>query len=161
VLFLNPGDAGGRVVKRDKAQLGSTFTITTALSAVTKLGDFFNPPAAGLVVTDGTKNVAFAYVNRTDYWFLTINNWTSGTVLNASILFSPMDYQFGAVIWMKIVQDASNMTFYLGLEGRDWLQVFQTTATAWLTSTRYGMFTSNTAATPMTAVFYSFTETSP
>jgi hypothetical protein len=161
VLFTNPGDASSTIASRDKAQLAATFTITLAWSVFS-----FNnalTSESGLVLSDGTKKIIFSFLESDvlSRLYVRVGKFNTATSFNADTFKQVMDRQPGGLLWAQIIQDASNLTFNVSAEGRDWVQVAQIGATSFLTSTRYGYFIRADVNTPTAAIFYNFTETNP
>jgi len=158
VLFYNPGDSGSTVCARTKSQVGSTFTITMAFNMN---GGWGSNIESGLFVSDGTKYTSFNLQNYNSYCFRQVQNFNSATSFNGNVLQILNPSWNNGLIWLKIVQDSTNQTFYSSIDGTTWTLFLQQVKTAWLTSTSYGYYTRNSSGYVSNTIIYSFTESTP
>ena len=146
----------------DKAKLNATFTVTLAFSAA---GDVGGSPHVGLVLTDGTKILAFALRTQGGNSYLEVQQWNTVDSFNSApysiTTFSAIQ---GPLIWTRIVEDAVHRSYLMSSDGINWIMVYQEAVNTFLTTTNYG-FGMITASTVVGGGFmmtaYSFSESHP
>lgn len=112
-----------------------------------------NNSVVGICHSDGTKYKFFLYSSAgiIGVQYNTAINTFSTSRFSQNMVFGP------PFVFMKIVLDSSHRTYYIG-DGADWVQVFQETNTADLTTSKVGvaMFTGN-GTTAAVGKFFHFT----
>jgi hypothetical protein len=172
VLFLNPGTVSNTppLVSRYQTITNPQFTIVLGFTMAwiypinANSAPNLEEAQCGLVISDGTKYVTHAYKGEAHRVIGGFNGidaqgwpWTNDTTQSGSINLTVSQYHAtgGPLLWLKLVRDATHLTFYMGPNGQDWTQVNQV-ANTFLTPTRYGFFTRCGRDTSMAAVIYHF-----
>jgi hypothetical protein len=164
ILSKVGGDGNGNITARVKAVLASkSYTFTIAMTMGTFPSNF---AACGLILTNGTLGGSSAIVFGPQFasgaYNLLISKFTTMNVSFSASYQSYATTQVYGPLWLRVVEDATNRTFYVSDNGQTWSLIQQTVNTDFLTSTHYGIFTRGGASTTYTNVtLYSLKETNP
>lgn len=116
------------------------FTTNATLDVVLLSPIYNNDCFTGLVVDDGTKLVTTDSISP-GTGGTTISNWSSPTSISSNAYSQPQT-PIGPHWWNRVVVDASNLTFFLSVDGQNWGQVFQMSITSNLSAaTNWGWYT--------------------
>jgi hypothetical protein len=94
----------------------------------------------GLYVTDGTKVIVLSSTTTTNNNGLLVLTANDHTYTGASITASPGISLSPGLIYLKVRDDGVNLTWSWGIDGTNFLPVYQAGHTAFLTATKVGFF---------------------
>jgi len=171
VIALSSDGAADGLASYVRTSAGSTFTITAAFAVLsgfsTSTTTFFQ---AGIVVSDGTKLIAFGQLNYNNSSYLASFKWANNTTASGGAvtgftanggLGNGLNGFAGPLLWFRIQETASNRKYSVSPDGLHWVLVSQTSNTDYLTTTKYGFFLRAAGGAATWATLYSFTESSP
>lgn len=155
-------------------EISANFTISAIISVVsgyhTTSARYFS---AGLAVTDGTKLIVYGLLGFNNTNYLSAFKWSNATTANVAVTGFTEDSgigniltgAFGAYMWLRIQETASNRIYSISPDGVIWNQISSTTNTDFLTTSKYGLFIRGSSAsginTSAAMACISFAETTP
>ena len=142
MLFRSGNHSSFYIGGRYKAKIAATFTFTVGLS--------LNCPAGGdaplLFLTNGTAAsspvIAFGFSANSggfgggifiSSWNSFTNSWSATNFSSATTVSLPQ------IVYCRVVETASNRTYYMSFDKQNWVQVYQSTLTSFLTTAYYGI----------------------
>jgi hypothetical protein len=130
LYLLAPAGAGNNIRGREISAPSTPWSITTGFIPQCQSVNFAN---AGMYVSDGTKLTVFKLQAG---FTLLIQNFTNVTT------FSATAFNVNALVWItpmffRVTCDSTNLTFYWSPNGRDFIQLYQTAKTAFLSAVSY------------------------
>lgn len=128
------------------------FTLTICLEqTVSATPGSTSEANAGLVISDGTKIIAFGpfvissasapFGDTTA--FATAIKYSSSTVYNSAYFATPAKILGGIPKWFRFTDNGTNIILEYSLNGADWITVVNESRTAFLTPTRIGIGANN------------------
>lgn len=142
-----------------------SYTLTAAMNFANGCNIASNFATGGLLLTNGTTNTSSTIEFKYQYFGSvtslivdTSNNF--GTAASYTTHYSLPGYSFQSPIFLRVVENATNRTYYISADGQTWIQVFQHAVTTDFTTTDYGIFQRvNGGASGLT--LFSWKETNP
>ena len=66
--------------------------------------------------------------------------WTNSTTLNGTIPYNPSTYTGGGMEWMRMdIVGGALTNFFVGCNGKDWLELYSGSQSAFITPTKVGL----------------------
>jgi hypothetical protein len=133
--------AGDQVRALTQAVPGSTpWTVTVCVDPLL-WGDSFYSGGAIIYDSGSGKLTAFDLVSNANYppMYLQVTHWNSTTSWNGTakqIALTPRD----APSWLRIKNDGTNLTYYVSVNGADWVQFYQEAVAAFMPAITHGGF---------------------
>lgn len=141
--LLAPAGSGNNVRGREIACPSTPYSISIGIVPVT----FYNYNTCGLYVTDGTKLVCLALTTPSN-GYLNVDEYASVSSFGANLV-NPQCMPITPT-FLKVVDDGTNLTWKYSPDGSNWVQIYQASRTAYLSSpTDVGFFAeSNSSSYP-------------
>lgn len=159
-ITLTAAAAASGNLKIQEQTTGSTFTVIEHITPGLAPVGF---PDCGLAIAEsGTgKVVVMGFQSNTGLtnivYDFQIANWTNVTTFSSNAVSFASGSPYG--IWMKVVLDSTNLTFYISPDSQNWIQVAQSAKGAFFTTQpdRAGFYAdSNNASSPASCTLRSF-----
>jgi hypothetical protein len=169
-LLQHDPNATKNIVAVDKAVIGAgSFHLTIALSIGPGAG---TNAEVGLYLSDGGGGPAiiiFGLQNGTGApatgVMLAAFAFSNFTTFGSVVFQSGVPAGFGPLLWLRIVEDATNRTYFTSSDGINFMQVFQEAVATHFVTARYGFGLGLQAASAVNceqmATLYSFAESTP
>lgn len=136
-LTLKPASRAGasNLISLVLSQPVTPYTITALLQRISPIQGAY---AGGLVLTDGTKYIFFGLANAslTGTQLLVVGRYTNVNLTTTAAIF--WGFQSSPLVWLRVVNDGTNITYSLSYDRVDWLPVLTESKTAFLTISQVG-----------------------
>ncbi len=133
-LFSPGGDTTDQIRGIDRAITSGTFDVKAKISAVhlarwvSSVALYLRDSATGRI-TSIRQTLNYVNAGGSGEFYLDIDKWTNATThaTNYQRIGIPREYP-----WLRIVKDATNLTYYVSDNGTVWLQVYQVAKSDWV-----------------------------
>jgi hypothetical protein len=137
VFLWQPANSSNNIAGREVSVPGSTpYTYTVACIPLITNQNF---QGVGIYLTDGTKLITFAF-GAAGANTLSVASWNSSSSFNSTLTNPNVGYWPG-IAWLQVINDGTNLTWNLGVNGTDWMTIYQAAIGSFLsTITKFGFF---------------------
>jgi hypothetical protein len=125
-------DTGYAVLYKTKAANPVSYTALIAQSSIP--GNGSQNPACVLGFYDGTKIQGIGTITTGSAFYVVVTNWTNLTTFSTNPALLAYAGAGNGLVWVKIVDDATNLVYYYSMDGANWVKAYTNTVANFLSA---------------------------